>query len=330
MKYDEFLHKLEIAAAQKAIDKAVVKYNSRPIDDFCGLSSHQMTSLLRHAGSDGSAIAVRDGISDNDLDRVPIFRVVEEMLRIALRDGKLELTKLGYLKRKVLRELYALGFFPDTYIDEKPGALSELDWRAASIARGVLEVGRWIRTYKGNAVPTKLGKDLAAAPRDRFFREVFEVMTYRMYWRLIREYPELAPIQDCSGFSFWLIDRFGAEWRTADFYGDKFLTAFPTALPDSGERPIDTGIDEIMRIVKQDNPGLFRPKASKGQGRPKPAPIDLDSPAARKFKSYYGAMTFEHHMSWLGIVETKGSYLEPKLVRKTVLFDKLLRLDVPA
>lgn len=182
MNYNEFLNKLEMAAAQKALEKSLVKFNARPNDDFCGLSSDQMAKVLKPVGSAGSAITLHDAITEDAVDQVPMFRLVEEMLRIAMREGKLEMTKLGYLKRKVIQELYAHGFIKDKYIEEGFSTLrSEWDWAPVGYVRGIHEVGRWVRSYKGNVVLTKLGKEMAAAPRERLFREVFDIMTNRMY-----------------------------------------------------------------------------------------------------------------------------------------------------
>lgn len=328
MNYDEFLNKLEMAAAQKALEKSLVKFNARPIDDFCGLSSDQMTKVLKPVGLAGSAITLHDAITEDALDQVPMFRLVEEMLRIAIREGKLEMTKPGYLKRKVIQELYAHGFIKDKYIEEGFSTLrSEWDWAPVGYVRGILEVGRWVRSYKGNVVLTKLGKELAAAPRERLFREVFDIMTNRMYWSNHEDSDEFAAVQNCAGFSFWLTDRFGSEWRTADYYGDKFLTAFPMALPEFDGRPVDTGFDELMQIARKDNPGLFARESAARTNKKKPPGVDLESKSAVRFKSIFSFLTFERYMSWLGIVQTKGGYPEPQLIRRTALFGKLIRID---
>ncbi len=328
MNYDEFLKKLEMAAAQKALQKSLVKFNARPIDDFCGLSSEQMRKVLNPVGKAGSATILQDAITEDALDQVPMFRLVEEMLRIAMREGKLELTKLGYLKRKVIQELYAHGFIKDRYIEEGFSTLrSEWDWAPVGYARGILEVGRWVRSYKGNEVLTKLGKEMAAAPRGRLFREVFDIMTNRLYWSNHEDQSEFAAVQNCAGFSFWLTDCFGSEWRMADYYGDKFLTAFPMVLPEFDGRPVDTGFDELMQIARKDNPGLFSDRPAIRPNKKKPRRTDLESKSALRFKSMFSFLTFERYMSWLGIVQTKGGYPEPQLIRKTALFGKLIRVD---
>lgn len=99
------------------------------------------------------------------------------------------------------------------------------------------------------------------------------------------------------------------------------------ALPEFDGRPADTGFDELMQIARKDNPGLFAQESAARTNKKKPPGVDLESKSALRFKSMFSFLTFESYMSWLGIVQTKGGYPEPKLIRRTTLFGTLIRID---
>jgi hypothetical protein len=328
MKYDYISEQIELAAMRKAAEKAIVELNSRPKDDFCGLSAMQMTKVVRPIGSDGAAVGLRDGITEDVINGVPVFRLAEEMLRLAVGNEKLELTKLGYLKRKHLTELYQHGFLPSRLIDKGYAKLSvELDWFAAGFARSLLEIGRLIRRYKGNLVPTALGKKYAAGPRVSLFTFVFGLLIHRVDWAFGFDAELFDKIQDLAGYSFWLMHRFGSEWRKVDFYSEKFATAFPMILPERALRPFDSGIDELIEIALRESPEIFA--AASPRKREKPAPNNFDSPMAKRYKQAYKMRTVTLAMAFLGVIElTNENYLDPVLVRKSDLFEKLLRIEV--
>lgn len=328
MKYDEFLNKLSLAAMQKSIDKSVNKLNSMPVDDFCGLSPNQVTTLTTRFGSPRCAVRLRDRIPDDVIDSVPIFRLVEAMLKMAAREGKLELTKLGFLKRKHLHELYAHGFISVSRIEEKISSLrNEWDWPAVDCARAVLELGRLTRRYKGNLVLTKLGKKMAAGPREALFRMAFEFLTIRIEWSDHGGPEGHGAIQDCVGYSFWLVSKFGSEWRPSDFYAKKFMTAFPMILPDYRARPVGGVIDDVIRLARNENPDLWDQADFQRSKQNEPAPLDLDSGSAKFVGVVYTIRTFFSYFVWLGMVEPRiRQYPDPPLLRKTGLFDRLIEI----
>lgn len=329
MKYEEFLNKMSLAAAQKEIERSVEKLNARPNEDFCGLSSNQMRRLTTPFGSGESALRLPSRITEDLLNSIPMFRLIEEFLRIAVREGKIELTKQGFLKRRILHELYAHRILPTVLIEDGEISLrQELDWPAVFHAHGVLEVGGWVEARKGHQVLTTLGKELAAAPRERLFRAFFDVFTHRLDWFGYGEPEGLGPIQDLIGYSYWLVKKFGAEWRETDFYANKFLTAFPMVLPENRDRPIDTGIDEIIRMARAGAPELWEAEDQPRRG-PQFPKIDPDSKSARTFTLFYTLRTFQTYMEWLGLIEQRRrEFPACPIVRRTRLFERLIECDL--
>jgi len=328
MKYEEFLNQMSLAAMQRSIGRSVEKVNSMPVDDFCGLSPKQMTALTTRIGSPGCAVRLRERIPEEVIAAIPIFRLVEELLKMAAREGRLELTKLGFLKRKHLHELYGHGFFIVPPIEEKIGSLrNEWDWPAADCARAVLHMGRWTRRYRGNLELTKLGRKMASGSRETLFRSFFEILTVQLEWADHGGPENLGAIQDCVGYSFWLVNRFGREWRTSDFYGNKFLTAFPMILPEGRTGPGRSVVEDVLRIARGNAPGIWEEGDFPPAGGEAPAAFDPESKDVKFFRVFYSLRTFFSYFIWLGTVEARlRDFPEPPLVRKTTLFDRLFEI----
>lgn len=84
------------------LEATILLQNNSPIDDFLGLSPNQMHHLIYGAFSDNSPVQFHNDIDDTTLDRIPLFRIVEEYLNILQRDKQIKLTPLGALPKKVM------------------------------------------------------------------------------------------------------------------------------------------------------------------------------------------------------------------------------------
>ncbi|MBK8788134.1 MAG: hypothetical protein IPN43_16980 [Chitinophagaceae bacterium] len=68
------------------------KYNLAPLRDFQGLTPNQMDSLLYKPYSKTSPVQLKDNLTDQVLDKIPYFRLTEELLKIIELKGRLKLT----------------------------------------------------------------------------------------------------------------------------------------------------------------------------------------------------------------------------------------------
>lgn len=99
------------------IEANILLRNNAPLEDFLGLSATEIHNLLFDTFGDKSPVQFREDIDDKTLDQIPIFRIVEEYLKIIQRDKQIKLTPLGALPKKVMVELYDKRFLLDEYIE---------------------------------------------------------------------------------------------------------------------------------------------------------------------------------------------------------------------
>lgn len=104
---------------QNHLDPLVRRSNAAPLEDFSGLSPDQMHHLLyQPLASYASPIFLRENLSGETLNSIPFFRLVEEFIRIVKREQFMKLTPKGALPRKILHELYGLGFLKEEFIEK--------------------------------------------------------------------------------------------------------------------------------------------------------------------------------------------------------------------
>ena len=203
--------------------------NNMPIEDFLGLSPTEMHHLLYDTPGDKSPVQFRDDIDNNTLDQIPLFRIVEEYLKIIQRDKQIKLTPLGALPKKVLVELYNKRFLLEERIEHGISKLSrEIDCTAISSARLTAEIAGLVRKANGKLVLTKAAtKLLETNNRLELFKKFLWAFTEKFRWSYNDLYPEQPVGQLGWGFSLIMLDRFGDQPQNGAFYAEKYLKAFP-------------------------------------------------------------------------------------------------------
>lgn len=215
------------------LEATILLQNNSPIDDFLGLSPNQMHHLIYDAFSDNSPVQFRNDIDDTTLDRIPLFRIVEEYLKIIQRDKQIKLTPLGALPRKVLVELYDKQLLPDRFIESGITKLMREE-NCISIwsARLAAELAGFVRKTSGKLTLTKTAtKLLDTNNRLQMFKLFFRAYTGKFNWGYHDNYPEVNHLQFAWAFSVILLNKYGDKPETVDFYATKFLKAFPHILP---------------------------------------------------------------------------------------------------
>ena len=66
------------------LDSFKYQYNSRPIDDFLGLSSTEMHHILYNPLSENSPVRLRRHLPDEVLDVIPALRIFESLVELIL------------------------------------------------------------------------------------------------------------------------------------------------------------------------------------------------------------------------------------------------------
>lgn len=100
------------------LDSFKYQYNSRPIDDFLGLSSTEMHHILYNPLSENSPVRLRRHLPDEVLDVIPALRIFESLVELILAEPRgIKLTKAEFLPRRVVHEIYAKGYFLESDIE---------------------------------------------------------------------------------------------------------------------------------------------------------------------------------------------------------------------
>jgi hypothetical protein len=211
------------------IEANFILRNNTPMDDFLGLSPTEVHYLLYDTFGDKSPVQFRDDIDEKTLDQIPLFRIVEDYLKIIQRDKHIKLTPLGALPKKVMVELYDKKFVLDEHIESGITKLwKETDCTAIKSARLTVEIAGLVKKVSGKLTLTKTAsKLLETNNRLQLFRQFFQAFTSKFLWSFNDRYPEQPIGQLGWDFSVIMLDKFGNQPQTVDFYAAKYLKAFP-------------------------------------------------------------------------------------------------------
>src|SRR5690606_3408593 len=276
------------------IESNFILRNNTPVDDILGLSPTEIHNLLYDTFGDKSPVQFRDDIDDKTLEQIPLFRIVEDYLKIIQRDKHIKLTPLGALPKKVMVELYDKRFLLDEHIESGITKLwKEDDCIAIRSARLTAEIAGLVKKVSGKLTLTKTATNLLETNnRLQIFRQFFQAFTNKFLWSFNDGYPEQPIGQLGWAFSVIMLDKFGEQPQAIDLYADKYLRAFP------------------MFIT------FFQP--------------DYSTPE-RQFFRCYGIRTFDRFFLWFGFVTVDKQKifidLDTDKFKRTDLVRRIFKID---
>ena len=277
------------------IEENIFLRNNTPMDNFLGLSPNEIHHLLYDPFGSQSPVQFRNDIDDKTLDQIPLFRIIEDYLKIIQRDKHIKLTPLGALPKKVMVELYDKRFLLDEHIERGITKLwKEDDCIAIRSARLTVGLTGLVKKVNGKLSLTKTAiKLLETNNRQQIFRQFFQAFTSKFLWSFNDGYPEQPIGQLGWAFSVIMLDKFGEQPQTVNFYADKYLKAFPNFIT------------------------FFQP--------------DYSTPE-RQFFRCYGVRTFDRFFLWFGFVtvdqQNKYLDLDTDKFQKTDLVKRIFKIDV--
>ena len=276
------------------IETNILLRNNAPMDDFLGLSPTEIHHLLYDTFGDKSPIQFHEGIDGKTLDQIPIFRIVEDYLKIIQRDKQIKLTPLGALPKKVMVELYDKRYLLEEHIENGITKLwREEDSISIRSARLTVELAGLVKKISGKLTLTKTAtKLLETNNRLQIFKQFFKAFTDKFLWSFNDGYPEQPIGQLGWAFSIIMLDKYGDQPQTVDFYADKYLKAFPKFIT------------------------FFQP--------------DYSTPE-RQFFRCYGVRTFDRFLLWFGFVSVDKQKifldLDTDKFKRTDLVQNIIKID---
>jgi hypothetical protein len=110
----------------------------------------------------------------------------------------------------------------------------------------VAEMAGLVRKYKGRFILSRNCRSLLSQGGvSAIYPRLFQVYAGKFNWAYWAGYRETPFIQQSFLFALFLLNRYGDDWRSADFYEDHFLRAFPRLLDEVEPLSIWTSEQQI-------------------------------------------------------------------------------------
>jgi len=235
--------------AQAFVTQHMEMKNSRPLDEFGGLSPYQMHRLLQFPFESPDVIRFNFDSAVSTLKEVPILHLLT-LIVDSLGEKGLKPTATGNLPRKVSREIAQL------YLSEKEHArftrlgnfMSEDDVPDLKQTRLVAKLAGLIRLYRGRILASKECKQMIAVSNwPGLFQKLFMTYIQKFNWAWPNGFIEVPFFQQSFAVTLYFLHKFGADSREGDFYAERFVAAFPMLTNDI----LDTEYMTAEKLLQQ-------------------------------------------------------------------------------
>jgi len=262
--------------------------------DFEGLSPDSMHGLIYSTFDETkSPLVLATEIDEKLISNVEFNNHIINYLLKLKEEEPLKLTQKGNLPRKFCQEFLKDNFMDESnkiFMEEYP-LMKEEDSNYMRLINILTEFAGFTKKVHGKKSLTKrCHKLLASESSYQIYRDIFLKHTQKFNWGYLDVYPESSIIQNCFGFSLFLVQKYGSKPKESGFYSNKFLRAFPMTIDDFFDNPYFTAKDQYE-------------------------------------KSYY-LRTFDRFLYSFGLIniEKKGEFpSEQRFITKRELFDVLIK-----
>jgi len=281
---------------RRKIEASINIYNTKPIEDFEGLSPADMRYVLYDPFSKESPLRFRNNIPDKTLDQIPILNQIEYLLHSINDHGEIKITSTGSLPTTMVKELYNQGFIKDYAIEHGIIKLySEISCAPIHLTRILVDLSGFVKKKHGKISLTKAWKDkVISKKRQEILFQIFSIFSQKFNWSYFDGYSSPQTGQLGFAFSLFLISKYGKVERQDKFYSEKYLKAFPKLLAD------------------------FNDNHFKGEEN-------------RQFHDCYSIRTFDRFLEYFNMTDsrTEGKLYHDskKLIKKTAIFDDIIYFD---
>jgi hypothetical protein len=218
--------------------------------DFCGLSPNQVHELLQ---SPLDCPTVFNGGVDKPsasqaLESAPVIRMLQALFE-DLQDKGLRLTPKGNLPMRQVQAMMNAGG-EATFLHRYIGSIrSEEDVSRVHLTRLLAELAGHTRKVKGRLM---LKKAVQARVKKGdwlpLYQDIVSATLSQFNWAWQDYYEGLEGVQYVGPFGFWLLHRYGGQWRPVPAYLNQMLTAFPALIETAFPTPY-AGPEEITANV---------------------------------------------------------------------------------
>lgn len=225
-----------IEGLNKIARKIMDQHNREAIQDFEGLSPHQMFLLMNKPFSPDSPVIFKTAPRLDLIDTAPLMQVCSLLLRTIGAENGIKLTPKGYLPRKIVSEIHHLNLYNavnSKHPQLKP--LNEIDSVPAAYTRTLLQLAGLVKVRLNKLTMTKK----ASAVSDSFllFRTLFTIYITNFHNGYLDGYSNDNIGNVGTLYVIYLLKRYGFERKEASFYASLYFKAFPDLLSEDLQGP---------------------------------------------------------------------------------------------
>lgn len=299
-----------LAEAQDFAESFTARHNDEPVPGFDGLSPEQMQALLYAPSSSPGVLRIAGTLETPP--RAPLLAWFH-LIADALGENGVRATAKGNLPRGLCRDAARVAHDDPAYgrapYEVEPDKVrGEQDVFLLHYARVVARQAGLLRLHRQRWTLTLRAREALAAGGDAtLYLRLFDTLATRIDWRYTTRYRVLDMLQSAWPFLLRLLQRYGGEPRTADFYSGALLEAFPAFVDEA-----IAGVDAWM--------------------------LEFDDPAEtalRMQRHAIEALTLERFARPLGLVTLEKHVPDPErpwdrtwIVRATPLAHEVVRFEV--
>lgn len=225
----------DLEEAKQFLNAVVQNRNSRPLEEFHGLSPEQMTRLLHFPFE--SPEVVKFSEPKSDVSSIPIIKLILLLLN-SIGEKGVKATAKGNLPRNLCREIEVNYYSQEEYQQRKKyhKINTEMDYFDLHVVRIIAKLAGLIKKHKGKYLLTKKGTTFLSDDKQyQLYHLVFQIYTNEFNWAYRDRYPECSIIQTSFAFTLYLLRRYGTQWQANSAYCEYSLNAFPMALNEIEE-----------------------------------------------------------------------------------------------
>ena len=218
---------------RRLVESYVQSHNHSPVEDFQGLTPHEMQQLLYRPFDAPEVLQFR-----SDLPASISAPVLDLFMQLAafMQDGPLRLTQAGNLPVAVCTEI-AGNYVTRSDIfwrDERRTQLREGDFADLHVVHIVGKLAGLLHKRHGKLnLTARARKLLTQRETAAIYLALFEAFVGKYNWGYMDGYPEFSIIQQSWAFSCFLLQREGNTERPTEQYADRFLQAFPATASEA-------------------------------------------------------------------------------------------------
>jgi hypothetical protein len=271
------------------LNRKLNRENNRGVVSFAGYSPIEMHHIIYDPFSENCPVQLME-LSQEDYLKIPILKQVKYLLRLIEKAGELKLTQRGYLPPKIVSDIYAQGFIKDDGIESGISkSFREADIPSINLTRILVILTGYVKKRNKKLSLTKKGKTQIDNDYE-LLKNIFLTFGVKFNWAYYDLCGENEIGQIGFAFSLILLSKYGDIEREDAFYAEKYFSAFP-------------------HLIEKIRPPYYQP-------------IEIIA------KNCYSIRTFDRFLDYLGLVNIKpiDRWNPEKLIKKTELFDKLIKI----